>query len=229
MLAARENGPGGVSVRVIGVEVITAGVPAGTDIPAVLARTAASGDTTGMSIVLRAAPTPSASGLLLRPWCDDDVDALLDAYRDPVLRSWTRYHVTTRADAIAFLRRSRQGWAADRRFSFAVLESSPDGERLVGNVVLKDVTPGGPYAEVGYWTAAPARGRGVAPRAVTAVSDWAFARFAASGLTRLELLHQVDNPASCRVAEKSGYVFQEVLAARPPFPRDGHRHVRWRA
>lgn len=177
--------------------------------------------------MLHAAPTATAPGLLLRPWRDDDADALLAAYRDPVLRSWTRYPVSTMADAAEFLRRSRQGWAAERRFSFAVLEPWPGGgERLVANVVLKDVTPGRPYAEVGYWTAAPARGRGVAPRAVAAVTEWAFARFAAGGLTRLELLHQVDNPASCRVAQKSGYAFQEVLPARPPFPRDGHRHVR---
>jgi RimJ/RimL family protein N-acetyltransferase len=63
---------------------------------------------------------------------------------------------------------------------------------------------------------------------VDAVSAWAFSRFAAGGLARLELLHQVDNAASCRVAQKSGYVFEEVLPARPPFPRDGHRHVRRR-
>ncbi|MCW3820000.1 GNAT family N-acetyltransferase [Micromonospora sp. DR5-3] len=180
-----------------------------------------------MSMVLRAAATATAPELVLRPWRADDADALLAAYRDPVLRSWTRFPVTTAADARAFLRRARQGWAAGRRFSFAVLEPGPQGERLVANVVLKEVTPGRPDAEVGYWTAAPARGRGVAPRAVTAVSDWAFARFAAGGLTRLELLHQVDNLASCRVAEKSGYAFQEVLPAQPPFPRDGHRHVRW--
>ncbi|MEU8263781.1 GNAT family N-acetyltransferase [Micromonospora sp. NPDC048999] len=182
-----------------------------------------------MSIVLNAPPTPSASGLLLRPWHDSDAEALLAAYRDPVLLRWTLNPVTTPVEARAFLHRSRQGWAAGRRFSFAVLEATPEGERLAGQVLLKEVTPGRPYAEVGYWTAAAARGRGVAPRAVDAVSDWAFARFAATGLTRLELLHQVDNLASCRVAQKSGYVFQEVLPARPPFPRDGHRHVRQRA
>lgn len=181
-----------------------------------------------MPIVLRAAATTAAPALTLRPWRDDDAEALLAAYRDPVLRAWTQYPVSNAADARAFLRRARQGWAAGRRFSFAVLEPGPQGERLVANVVLKEVSPGRPHAEVGYWTAAPARGRGVAPRAVAAVTEWAFARFAAGGLTRLELLHQVDNPASCRVAEKSGYVFQDVLPARPPFPRDGHRHVRWR-
>ncbi|MEU3456264.1 GNAT family N-acetyltransferase [Micromonospora sp. NPDC006766] len=181
-----------------------------------------------MSIVLHAPSTPTAPGLLLRPWRGGDADALLTAYRDPVLLSRTKNPVTTPAEARAFLRHSQQGWAAGRRFSFAVTEATPEGERLAGHVLLKEVAPGRPYAEVGYWTTAAARGRGVAPRAVDAISEWAFARFSASGLTGLELMHQIDNPASCRVAEKSGYIFQEVLPARPPFPRDGHRHVRRR-
>ncbi|KKK07739.1 GNAT family N-acetyltransferase [Micromonospora sp. HK10] len=181
-----------------------------------------------MSIVLRAPATSTAPELVLRPWHAGDVEDLLAAYRDPVLLSWTRKPVTTPGEARSFVRRSRQGWASGRRFSFAVVEPGPEGERLVANVVLKEIIPGRPDAEIGYWTAAPARGRGVAPRAVDAVSAWAFVRFAAGGLTRLELLHQIDNPASCRVAEKSGYVFEEVLPARPPFPRDGHRHVRRR-
>lgn len=39
-------------------------------------------------------------------------------------------------------------------------------------------------------------------------------------------MHQVDNPASCRVAEKAGYRLDRVLPAVPPFPLDGHLHVR---
>ncbi|MFC4017375.1 GNAT family N-acetyltransferase [Micromonospora sp. GCM10011542] len=176
-------------------------------------------------IDLRAPATPSAPELVLRPWREDDLDALLEAYRDPVLRRWTRQPVTDPAQARQWLDRARQDWDSGRRLSFAVLTDDDDGPRLVANVALKKVAPGRPAAEVGYWTAAPARGRGVAPRAVTAVSRWAFDRFAADGLRRLELLHQVDNPASCRVAEKSGYRFQEVLPAQPPYPRDGHLHV----
>ncbi len=67
----------------------------------------------------------------------------------------------------------------------------------------------------------------MAPRAVTALADWAFATFAREGLLRLELLHQVDNAASCRVAEKSGFALSGVLPAAPPaFPLNGHRHIR---
>ncbi|MEV4663021.1 GNAT family N-acetyltransferase [Micromonospora echinofusca] len=175
--------------------------------------------------MLRASATATLPELLLRPWRDDDADALIAAYRDPVLRRWTRAPVTTVTEARRFLAAARRDWSDGRRFSFAVLEPRPTGETLVAQVVLKNVTRGGGDAEVGYWTAAPARGRGVAPHALTAVTEWAFDRFA--GLRRLDLLHQIDNPASCRVAEKAGYRFQEVLPACPPFPRDGHRHARW--
>jgi RimJ/RimL family protein N-acetyltransferase len=178
-----------------------------------------------MRIDLRAPATPSAPELVLRPWREDDLEALLEIYRDPVLRRWTRHPVTDPTQARQWLEQARRDWDSGHRLSFAVLVEDGDGPQPVANVVLKGITPGRPAAEVGYWTAAPARGRGVAPRAVTAVSRWAFDQFGADGLRRLELLHQVDNPASCRVAEKSGYRFQAVLPARPPFPRDGHLHV----
>lgn len=175
-----------------------------------------------MVIELRASGTSSMPGLVLRPWQNDDLDALLEAYRDPVLRRWTRMPVTNPAEGRQWLERTRLDWDGGRRHSFAVIEDDPDAPRLVANVVLKRISPHWPTPEVGYWTAASARGRGVAPRAVTALSRWAFDQFPA--MERLDLLHQVDNVASCRVAQKSGYVFQEVLPARPPFPLDGHRH-----
>jgi RimJ/RimL family protein N-acetyltransferase len=37
---------------------------------------------------------------------------------------------------------------------------------------------------------------------VATVSDWAFGYL---GLTRMQLIHAVENAASCRVAEKCGY------------------------
>ncbi|MCX4472381.1 GNAT family N-acetyltransferase [Micromonospora sp. NBC_01655] len=180
-----------------------------------------------MPVLLRAPATAHRPELALRPWCDADIAELIEVYRDPELRRWVSHPVDDVDGARRWVTRSRQGWAAGSRFSFAVLEPQPAAaDRLVATVVLKNVLPGREHAEVGYWTAAWARGRGVAPRAVETVTGWAFARFAAAGLTCLELLHQVDNLASCRVAEKTGYLFQEVLPARAPFPRDGHRHVR---
>ncbi|MDT0267322.1 GNAT family N-acetyltransferase [Streptomyces sp. DSM 44915] len=180
-------------------------------------------------VVLRVAATPALPALVLRPWRMADVAALVEVSRDPALRQWASSVVDNDADGARWVRAQQRGWAAGDRFGFAVLEAQRGSarEQLVGNVVLKEVVPGKPAAEVGYWTTAHARGRGVAPRALEALTNWAFHTFEAAGLERLELLHQVDNLASCRVAQKSRYDFDTVLPAAPPsFPRDGHLHIR---
>ncbi len=168
----------------------------------------------------------SSGGLLLRRWREEDLPALLRAYDDPAMRRWLDTQVSGAEGATRWLETRRTEWAAGTRFAFAVTESGRDGEPL-GNVVLKRPDPGNGRAEVGYWTTAPARGRGVASRALTALTDWAFTNFAEQGLLRLELLHQVDNGASCRVAEKCGYALARVIPALPPdYPLDGHVHER---
>ncbi|MFD0354481.1 GNAT family N-acetyltransferase [Streptomyces sp. NPDC127110] len=199
-----------------------------------------------MPTTLRSAATADLPALSLRPWREDDVPALVEAYADPFLRRWAAEPLDDAAGGLRWVAEQRRGWEEGRRFAFAVLEDEPGrpvgkpgrpvGEegrlvagpgRLVGGAVLKRAVPDGPSAEVGYWTAARARGRGVAPRALEALTAWAFEASAGSGLERLELLHQEDNGASCRVAEKSGYPFRAVLPAAPPeFPLSGHLHVR---
>jgi RimJ/RimL family protein N-acetyltransferase len=181
------------------------------------------------AVILHADATPSAPALVLRPWCTEDVAALVDVFRDTVLRRWTSSALEHEGDATRWVRSQERGWAAGNRFGFAVLEAQPDPlhGQLVGQVVLKEVAPGKPSAEVGYWTAAHARGRGVAPRALEALTGWAFD--VQGALEHLELLHQMDNPASCRVARKSRYDLDSVLPAAPPsFPREGHLHIRRR-
>ncbi|MFE4330624.1 GNAT family N-acetyltransferase [Streptomyces sp. NPDC056831] len=172
--------------------------------------------------------TLAAGPLLLRPWLPDDMPALIEAYRDPAMRATLRMQVTDEAEARHWLQVRQEGRESGSYFSFAVIDRDL-GDELVGNVALKHPEPGSGSAEVGYWTTARARGRGIAPRALGALTDWAFEAFAGDGLVRLDLLHQVNNEASCRVAEKSGYGFAEVLPARPPWPLDGHRHARLRS
>ncbi|KOG79485.1 MULTISPECIES: GNAT family N-acetyltransferase [Streptomyces] len=167
-----------------------------------------------------------SGGLLLRRWHPEDLPALLRAYDDPAMRRWLAVQVTGADGAAAWLEEQRAGWEAGRRFGFAVTESGREGE-LLGNVVLKELDLVNGTAETGYWTTAPARGRGVASRALAALTDWASTTFAEQGLERVELLHQIDNAASCRVAEKCGYPLGRVIPALPPaYPLDGHVHVR---
>lgn len=167
-----------------------------------------------------------SGGLRLRRWREEDLPALLRAYEDPAMHRWLATQVSGPDGAADWLEAQRTGWAAGTRFAFAVTEGG-QGDEPLGNAVLKRPDPVSDLAEVGYWTTASARGRGVAPRALAALTDWAFTTFAEQGLTRLELLHQVDNEASCRVAEKCGYPLARVIPALPPgYPLDGHVHAR---
>ncbi|MFJ9344151.1 GNAT family N-acetyltransferase [Streptomyces sp. NPDC101733] len=178
---------------------------------------------------LDVAATANSPRLVLRSWRESDADALCEAHRDVTLRHYSTHPLDTTADALAWIGAREAERAAGAGFAFAVTgaEAGADGPRPLGNVLLKGVAVGKPTAEVGYWTAPHARGLGVAPRAVEAVTAWAFETLRPAGLERLELRHQSDNEPSCRVALKCGYALTGILAPHPPdFPLDGHLHVR---
>lgn len=177
-----------------------------------------------MTVMLQAPACGRRPALLLRPWHSRDIPALIDIYRDPVMRRPARNPITTEQDAHRWLEAKQRGWADGDQPSFAVLDSGL--ATVLGHVILKNYATGHESAEVGYWTAPAARNRGVASHAVEMLTTWAFGSF--GGLHRLELLHQQDNLASCRVAQKSGYPLTGVLPADPPaFPVDGHLHTRY--
>jgi RimJ/RimL family protein N-acetyltransferase len=182
-----------------------------------------------VTVVLRAAACGRRPALVLRPWVIQDIGELIAIYQDPVMAASVSKPIATQEDAQRWLAVQQDGWDSGLRLSFAAL----DGEavdapgRVVGNVVLKGYEAGQESAEIGYWTAPAARGRGVASAAVEAMTTWAFESFGAAGLRRIELLHQQDNLPSCRVAQKCGYALTGVLPAAPPaFPADGHLHTR---
>ena len=183
-----------------------------------------------VTVVLRSAESGHGLALLLRPWDAHDIPHLLDIFCDPVMRQSWRNPIVTELDASRWLNVQQRGWTDGGRLSFAVLDSERGNEpgSVLGNVVLKGWTAGSDVAEVGYWTAAAARNRGIASQAVEMLTAWAFESFGAQGLQRVELLHQEDNLASCRVAQKSGYALIDVLPADPPiFPAPGHLHARY--
>jgi RimJ/RimL family protein N-acetyltransferase len=182
-----------------------------------------------VTVVLQAPACGRRPALLLRRWHRRDAPDLIDLYRDPVMRRSARNPIVTEQDGHRWLDVQREGWADGSRLSFAVLDpgSASRSASVLGHVVLKEQATGKDSAEIGYWTAAAARNRGVASQAVEMLTTWAFESFSPQGLRRIDLLHQQGNLASCRVAQKSGYALTGVLPADPPaFPVDGHLHTR---
>ncbi|MFD9125879.1 GNAT family N-acetyltransferase [Kitasatospora sp. NPDC059571] len=111
------------------------------------------------------------------------------------------------------------GHAADDggQAGFAVLE--PAGS-LLGTVGLYWLNRADGQAGIGYRLLPAARGRGLATRATGAAAHWGFAT---AGVRRLELCHAVGNAASCRVAERCGFLLEGTLRASHRYG-DGQHH-----
>ena len=154
-------------------------------------------------------------GLLLRPWRADDVDAVWAAVQDPELRRWNDTGSDSLDGVRAMLAR-RADWSAGDHCSWAV----EDGGVLVGSVSLHAIDRAQGDAEIGYWTAPAARGRGVAARATDGACSWGFP---ALQLDRVQLFHAVENVASGRVAAKAGFTCEGRLRRSHRYG-DGIRH-----
>ena len=140
----------------------------------------------------------------LRPWRDDDADAVWVAMQDPDIRLWNGGGVRSREDAIALVGR-RADWRGGDHASWAVVDPATDA--VLGSVSVHSIEQS-QDAQVGYWTAPAARGRGVAPAAVAAACTWVFETLP---IDRIELCHAVENAASGRVAEKAGFTYEGHL------------------
>lgn len=156
-----------------------------------------------------------AGELLLRPWQADDVPEVWSALQDPAIRLWNGAGSTSPDDVATMLAR-RADWSAGDHASFAITA----GDEVLGSVSLHSIDPVQADAEIGYWTAPAARGRGVAVHAVVAVCGWAFP---ALELDRIELLHAVGNPASGRVAARAGFSCEGRLRRSFRYG-DGRKH-----
>lgn len=137
--------------------------------------------------------------LLLRAPGPADVPEVVVAMADPLIRRFLPdtpdpYRV---ADAEDWINRQVPAWQAAGGACLLVTDGRTGA--LLGGTNLA-ARPGG-QAEITYWVAAPARGRGVAAEAVSSVSGWALDR----GMARLELVTALDNPAAQRVALAAGY------------------------
>ncbi|NHC46311.1 GNAT family N-acetyltransferase [Motilibacter aurantiacus] len=155
-----------------------------------------------------AQPTLQGSRTVLRPWSLADVDALAAACQDPELSRWTRVPSPyARADAVAFVTGvAPAAWAAGGG-AFAVTERGSGV--LVASIAAHSVVDG--VADVGYWGAAPARGRGYVSDALRTLTRWLLAE---RGAARVELVVEPGNTASRRVAEAAGFTAEGVLRGR---------------
>nr|BFD84230.1 GNAT family N-acetyltransferase [Streptomyces sp. Xyl84] len=178
------------------------------------------------------APELRGHGLRLRLWdpeSEADLESWLRGRSDPEFRRWNTPLILERdlADARESLTAHVQSAVDGTGVPFCVTDEAT-GERL-GHVSVAVISRPMRSGRVGYWVLPEARGRGVATLALLLAGRWAFTEF---GLHRLELDHAVGHEASCRVAERCGYLYEGTArgamweAGRHDAFRDCHLHAR---
>jgi RimJ/RimL family protein N-acetyltransferase len=150
----------------------------------------------------------TADGLTLRPWRHTDVEAVLVAFGPEEMARQAGEPIDTVEAAERWLRARHDHWQAGSGYSWAITDR---GGVVLGNVMIGAVDRHHGTGWVSYWTAQAARSRGVATAGVRAVAAWAFDDV---GLFRLELGHRTNNPASCVVAARAGFLVEGLQRAK---------------
>ena len=151
--------------------------------------------------------------LTLRPPRTGDGPALHQALSEslPELRRflaslpWVAAEQTLES-AEMFCRNGEANFVSRKDLPFLVFEKRAGN--LVASAGLHRTAWQTPKSEVGYWCRTSATGNGFVTEAVIALSEYAFQHIRA---VRVELITDEENVASCRVAERAGFVLEGVL------------------
>lgn len=121
-----------------------------------------------------------------------------------------------------------------RRSLLAEWETAFDSRRDFAYLLLDGTEPAGSAGlhtrqgtgvlEIGYWVAATRNGRGLATAAACLLAE---AALALEDVNAVEIHHDAGNPASGRVAGKSGFAQVSTYAREPEAPADSGVAVRW--
>ncbi|WEO77445.1 GNAT family protein [Cryobacterium sp. SO2] len=169
-----------------------------------LVPSASSQSASSQSAPAQPSPEQSVPVAMLRPWRLDDAAGLQAAFTvsGDLAAQFGAIELSTIARCQSFIADNLAPATVSRQ-NFAI---SIDGV-AVGNVGIGSMEHRHGTGWVYYWVSAEARGRGLATLALASIADWAFTE---QGLHRLELGHRTNNPASCRVAAKAGFVFEGI-------------------
>jgi RimJ/RimL family protein N-acetyltransferase len=144
--------------------------------------------------------------IVLRRWEPRDAPAITAACQDPEIPRWTVVpHNYTERHAREFIAGTAVELASGRELALAIVDVE---DRLLGALGISNFDWTDLKAEIGYWMAADARGRGIGARATRMLAVWALSRL---GLERLELLANPENDASQRLAERAGFTREGTL------------------
>ena len=148
--------------------------------------------------------TLRTSRLVLSVPTEADVDPIFEACQDPAIQRWVAIPSPyERSHAEGFIPLVADHWEKGSEYTWAVR-----AEQFAGMIAL--LARGDGSAEIGYWMAPDARGRGLLTEAARAVLDWGFARDGGKQ-ERIEWRAVAGNTASARAARTLGFRYEGLL------------------
>jgi ribosomal-protein-serine acetyltransferase len=139
----------------------------------------------------------------IRPYTAEDAAALYAAVSGSLTTlnrwlPWARPDYSP-GDSEVWIAHCLRSWSTGAEYPFGIFDAASG--RLLGGVGLNALHRARRSANLGYWVADDARGRGVAGAAARLAAQFGFAEL---GLHRVEILILPDNHVSRRVAIKLG-------------------------
>src|SRR3954454_5449276 len=125
-----------------------------------------------MDAMLHHPDPPLSDGVItLRPKRREDVETLTAICQDPEISRWTRVPSPyTRDDAEAWMAAAELDRQAGRGIDWLAVDQR---DEVLASIAVQHIRSAERVGEIGYWVALPARGRGVATRAVRLAAGWA--------------------------------------------------------
>lgn len=110
---------------------------------------------------------------------------------------------------IQFVKDGIASWLSENPRDFPMVLIHKESQQIIGASGFNDRSkPEVPLFEIGYWLDTDFTGQGLATEMVSALTRFAFHSFHAA---RVQIVTQVGNDTSQRVAEKCGFVLEATL------------------
>ena len=151
--------------------------------------------------------------ITLRSYRDEDADLIYEAAREsiPEMTPWMPwchpdYSLQESRDWIS---NCSEKWEQGSEYNFAITDTLTG--RYLGGCGLNDMRHDRNIANLGYWVRTSETKKGVATTTTLLLADFGINQL---NLKRIEIVVDVDNIASQRVAEKSGATREGILRNR---------------
>lgn len=155
-------------------------------------------------------PTLVRGLITLRPASEADIPKIYEACQDPLISRFTTLPADYRmVDAESFIREKEPTrFAQKKELVFVITHGHTPGEEFCGVISFHTINLDNHTAELGYWIAAPARGKGIGAAAAKVITEYGFTTM---GFRRIEALVDVANEASRALLIAAGYELEGIM------------------